>query len=324
MTDTSTKRSDRHGLILKTLLRWIDSEAGVDQVPPGDEKKVDWLRIIPFIVLHAGCLGVVWVGWSWTAVAVAILLYIIRMFAITGFYHRYFSHKTFQTDRSWQFLFAVLGNSSVQRGPIWWAAHHRHHHRYADKTGDVHSPVIHGFLWSHMGWLTTQANFRTRTEYAGDWVRFPELRWLNRFDIVVPVLLAFALYGFGNLLAQIAPSLGTSGMQMVVWGFFISSTVLFHATNTINSLSHIFGRRRYRTPDNSRNNVFLALITLGEGWHNNHHHYSVSTRQGFFWWEIDITYYLLLLLERLKIIRNLRPVPERVKHPNPMDAMAAQ
>jgi len=322
MTETSKKISDRSVPFSRTLLRWIDSDVVSDQVPTDDEKKVDWLRILPFIILHAGCLGVIWVGWSWTAVVVAILLYVIRMFAITGFYHRYFSHKTFQTDRSWQFLFAVLGNASVQRGPIWWAAHHRHHHRFADRSEDVHSPVIHGFLWSHMGWLTTRANFRTKTEYAKDWIRFPELCWLNRFDIVVPVLLALTLYGFGNLLSKVAPSLGTSGMQMVVWGFFISSTVLFHATVTINSLAHMFGRRRFNTPDASRNNVFLALITFGEGWHNNHHQYSVSTRQGFFWWEIDITYYLLLILKRLKIIRNLRPIPDGVKYANRIDSIA--
>lgn len=316
MTDNSKNSSAGTGLIRRTLLRWIDTEAGLDQIPDDDEKRIDWLRILPLIVLHVGCLGVIWAGWSWISVVVALLLYMIRMFAITGFYHRYYSHKTFQTDRTWQFLFAVLGNSSVQRGPIWWAAHHRHHHRYADRRKDVHSPVIHGFLWSHMGWLTTRANFRTKTEFAKDWMRFPELRWINRYDTVIPVLLALTLYGFGNLLAKMAPSLGTSGMQMVVWGFFISSTVLLHATVTINSLAHMFGRRRYNTPDASRNNVFLAIITFGEGWHNNHHQYSISTRQGFFWWEIDFTYYLLLVLRRLNIIRHLRPVPENVKHPN--------
>jgi len=316
MTDNSKNSCAGTGLIYRTLLRWIDTEAGLDQIPDVDEKRVDWLRILPLIVLHVGCLGVIWVGWSWISVVVALLLYMIRMFAITGFYHRYFSHRTFETDRSWQFLFAVLGNSSVQRGPIWWAAHHRHHHRNADQREDVHSPVIHGFLWSHLGWLTSRANFRTKTEFAKDWMRFPELRWINRYDTVIPVLLALALFGFGNLLANIAPSLGTSGMQMVVWGFFISSTVLLHATVTINSLAHMFGRRRYNTPDTSRNNVFLAIITFGEGWHNNHHQYSISTRQGFFWWEIDFTYYLLLLLGRLKIIRHLRPVPENVKHAN--------
>jgi stearoyl-CoA desaturase (delta-9 desaturase) len=301
---------------LASILRWFDSEAEIESISSTDQKKVDWLRIAPLIFLHAMCLGVFWVGWSWSAVCVAFLLYIVRMFAITGFYHRYFSHKAFKTNRFWQFIFGALGNASVQRGPLWWAAHHRHHHRYTDQKQDVHSPSRHGFWWSHIGWLTSRANFPTNYRYVAEWAKYPELRWLNRFDTVVPVLLALALYIFGALLERFAPQLGTSGMQMLIWGFFISTTVLLHATVTINSLDHMYGSRRYGTPDTSRNNVWLAVITLGEGWHNNHHHYAVSARQGFFWWEIDITYYMLVLLARLGIIRDLRPVPEHMIYKN--------
>jgi stearoyl-CoA desaturase (delta-9 desaturase) len=301
--------------LLLAIIRWVDSEAGADTLPREDDKRVDWLRILPFILLHGGCAGVVWVGWSWAAVATAAALYVIRMFAITGFYHRYFSHRAYRTGRFWQFIFAVLGNSAVQRGPLWWASHHRHHHRFADTDEDPHSPARHGFWWSHIGWLTSAGNFPTRMEYVKDWTRFPELVWLNRFDSLVPFLLAIALYAFGALLEAYAPRLGTSGPQMLVWGFFISSTVLFHATVTINSLDHMIGRRRYPTPDTSCNNPWLALITLGEGWHNNHHHYAVSARQGFFWWEIDVTYYLLKLMAGLGIVWGLRPVPEPVRNP---------
>jgi stearoyl-CoA desaturase (delta-9 desaturase) len=299
-----------------SILRWIDSEADIDAITATAPKDVDWLRILPLLILHVMCLGVLWVGWNWTAVAVAVVLYCVRMFAITGFYHRYFSHKSFKTSRLWQFLFAVLGNASVQRGPLWWAAHHRHHHRYTDQEQDVHSPSRHGFWWSHIGWLTSKANFPTNYKYVAEWAKYPELRWLNRFDTVVPILLALALFVFGSLLERFAPYLGTNGLQMLVWGFFISTTVLLHATLTINSLDHMFGSRRYDTPDTSRNNALLAVITLGEGWHNNHHHYAVSARQGFYWWEIDITYYALLLLARLGIVRDLRPVPEHVIHKN--------
>ena len=277
---------------------------------------MDWLRILPLLILHVMCLAVLWVGWSSTAVAVAVVLYCVRMFAITGFYHRYFSHKSFKTNRLWQFIFAVLGNASVQRGPLWWAAHHRHHHRYTDQEQDVHSPSRHGFWWSHIGWLTSKANFPTNYKYVAEWAKYPELRWLNRFDTVVPILLALLLFIFGALLKRFAPNLETNGLQMLVWGFFISTTVLLHATLTINSLDHMFGSRRYDTPDTSRNNALLAVITLGEGWHNNHHHYAVSARQGFYWWEIDITYYALSLLARLGIVRDLRPVPEHVIHKN--------
>jgi stearoyl-CoA desaturase (delta-9 desaturase) len=308
------------GHLITSVLRWFDSEAGLAKISQDDEKRVDWFRIIPFIVLHGMCLAVIWVGWSWTAIIMALLLYIIRMFAITGFYHRYFSHKAFKTPRFWQFIFGAMGNASVQRGPLWWAAHHRHHHRFADQEQDVHSPSRHGFWWSHIGWLTSRANFPTKYKYVAEWAKYPELRWLNRFDTVIPILLALALYIFGALLERFAPHLGTNGMQMLVWGFFISTTVLFHATVTINSLDHMYGRRRYDTPDTSRNNVLLALITLGEGWHNNHHHFAVSARQGFFWWEIDMTYYLLVFLSWLGIVKDLRSVPEHVLNKNRINA----
>ncbi len=299
---------------ITSILRLIDSEANIDSITETSIKRVDWLRIIPLLFLHVMCLGVLWVGWSWTAICVAALLYFVRMFAITGFYHRYFSHKAFKTNRFWQFIFAVIGNASVQRGPLWWAAHHRHHHRYTDQAQDVHSPSRHGFWWSHIGWLTSKANFPTNYKYVAEWAEYPELRWLNRFDTVVPILLALLLFIFGTLLERFLPNLGTSGLQMVVWGFFISTTVLLHATLTINSLDHMVGSRRYDTPDTSRNNALLALITLGEGWHNNHHHYAVSARQGFFWWELDITYHVLALMARLGIVSDLRPVPAHVIH----------
>jgi stearoyl-CoA desaturase (delta-9 desaturase) len=307
-------KAHKSNRLLLSILRWFDTEAGLSQLDDSPTKKVDWMRILPFAILHLGCFGVLWVGWSPTAVLVAGALYLIRMFAITGFYHRYFSHKAFKTNRFWQFIFAVLGNSAAQRGALWWAAHHRHHHRYADQQNDVHSPIQHGFWWSHIGWLTSQANFGTKNKYIREWSRFPELRWLNRFDNVVPLLLAVTLYLAGDLLARFYPQLGTSGLQLLIWGFFISSTVLFHATVSINSLDHMFGRRRYETPDTSRNNFILALVTLGEGWHNNHHRYAISARQGFFWWEIDITFYLLKLLSWAGIIWDLRPVPDRIRH----------
>jgi len=308
--------SIRSSPIVLTALRWLDTEADIESMPPGDPKKVDWIRIVPLIVMHLMCLAVIWVGWSWVAVSVALILYLVRMFAITGFYHRYFSHKAFKTNRFWQFIFAVVGNSSVQRGPLWWAAHHRHHHRFTDQEQDVHSPIRHGFWWSHIGWLTSRANFPTQYKYVKEWARFPELRWLNRFDTAVPSLLALSLFILGELLEAFAPQLETNGVQMLVWGFFISSVVLLHGTVTINSFDHMYGSRRYDTSDTSRNNALLALITLGEGWHNNHHHYAVAARQGFYWWEIDITYCLLVFMSWLGIVRDLRPVPDHILQKN--------
>ena len=295
---------------LIALVRWFDSQAATEQLATGEAaRKIDKLRTLPFVLIHLACLCVIWVGWSPIAVLVAIGLYLLRMFAITGFYHRYFSHRTFKTTRVVQFIFAVFGAAAVQRGPIWWSAHHRHHHAHSEEESDVHSPVRHGFLWSHMGWFLCQSNFATRTHLAKDWMKFPELRFLDRFDIVVPLLFALSLYILGYTLQQYAPSLATSGSQLVVWGFVISTVILYHATFTINSLCHIWGSRRYATRDESRNNPWLAMITLGEGWHNNHHHYPRSTRQGFYWWEIDPTYYLLKIMSWLGMVWDLQPIP---------------
>jgi stearoyl-CoA desaturase (delta-9 desaturase) len=159
----------------------------------------------------------------------------------------------------------------------------------------------------------TRSNYRTRLELVPDLRVYPELRFLDRFDMLVPVLLAVLVFGTGVLLERYAPALGTNGWQMLVWGFVISTVVLYHATFTVNSLAHAFGRRRYATRDDSRNNVWLALLTFGEGWHNNHHHYPGSARQGFFWWEVDLTWYFLRLLAALGLVRDLRPVPEGIR-----------
>ncbi|MDF1799624.1 MAG: acyl-CoA desaturase [Planctomycetota bacterium] len=302
------------------LVLWFDSWAGVDETEQVDPRRIDWMRVIPFLALHLACLLVFFVGWSPVAVAVAVGLYLVRMFAITAFYHRYFSHRAFRTSRVVQFLGALLGSTAVQRGPLWWAAHHRAHHRHSDTPADIHSPREQGFWWSHVGWIVARANFRTRLELVRDLARFPELRFLDRFDVLVPLLMIPALFGLGVLLERFAPGLGTSGMQMLVWGFVISTVALYHLTFTINSLAHRFGSRRYATRDDSRNNWALALITLGEGWHNNHHHHQASVRQGFYWWEVDLSYYVLRLMAALGLVWDLKPVPRQVRDCAGIDA----
>ncbi|HEU4689974.1 MAG TPA: acyl-CoA desaturase, partial [Vicinamibacterales bacterium] len=286
----------------KTLRRWIDSAAAAKE---DTGTGIDWPRVVPFLLVHAGCLGVNWTGTSVVAVSVAVALFWLRMFAITAFYHRYFSHRAFRTSRAAQFVFALLGAAAVQRGPLWWAAHHRQHHTHADRPGDLHSPTLRGFLWSHVGWFLTRENFATRDKLVPDLARYPELRWLDRWDAAVPAALALALVGTGAVLERTAPGLGTGPWQMLVWGFCVSTVVLWHATFTINSLAHRFGSRRYATRDDSRNNSWLALLTLGEGWHNNHHRYPAAARQGFYWWEIDISYLALRALAALGIVWDL-------------------
>ena len=281
-----------------------------------EKKGIDWISGFPFILLHVFCFGVIWVGWSPFALTFAAVFYLVRMFGITAFYHRYFSHRSFVANRFFSFLFAALGASAVQKGPLWWAAIHRHHHRYADTEDDVHSPKIQGFWWSHIGWIMARENKRTRTEYLKDWLKYPELVLLERISPLIPVLIAVLIFITGVLLKLYAPGLHTNGPQLLIWGFFISTVFCSHATFSINSIDHVFGSRRYNLANTSRNNALMAFFTLGEGWHNNHHHYSITAKAGFFWWEIDITYYLLVLLSFLHIVRDLRPLPPGKREEN--------
>jgi stearoyl-CoA desaturase (Delta-9 desaturase) len=268
----------------------------------------DWVRCVPYIGIHLGCFLVIWFGWSPVAVGVAVFLYLIRMFAITAFYHRYFSHRAFSAPRWLQFLFAVIGNTSMQRGPLWWSAHHRHHHAFSDTKEDIHSPVVEGrFFWSHTAWFMAGVNYPTQVKYVKDWLKFPELVFIDRFDTLIPIAMGFGLYYFGEALPA---ELGTSGWQMMTWGFFISTVVLYHGTFMINSLAHVAGTRRFPTPDHSRNNWFLALVTLGEGWHNNHHFFPGAARQGIKWWEVDITFYVLKMMETLGLVWALKEIPK--------------
>ena len=300
---------------VRVIGQWLDSDyRREDQPDPATlPEKVNWERTLPFIFLHAGCLAVFCVGVSPVAVMPAVILYGVRMFAITGFYHRYFSHRTFKTSRVMQFVFAALGNASMQRGPLWWAATHRHHHQHSDSEADIHSPAVSGFVWSHIGWLTSMRNFPTAYHSIPDLKKYPELVFLNRFDQFVPFVYGVVMLVIGWMLEMLFPSLGVTMWQFFVWTFFISTTVLLHGTLFINSLAHVWGRRRYQTDDDSRNSFLLAIITLGEGWHNNHHRYPHSARQGFRWWEIDPTYMGLKMLSWTGLIWDLRPVPQAVK-----------
>ena len=297
----------------RSVWQWLTNDPGsIASLSDAEKEKLDWFRVGPFVGLHLSCLLVFAVGTSPVAVLVAVCLYLVRMFFITAFFHRYFSHRAFRTSRWLQFAMAVLGCTAGQRGPLWWSGHHREHHMTSDRPEDPHSPAHRGMLYSHTLWFLTRGSFPISEHRVRDWLRYPELRLLERMDWIPFVVLGIGCYAFGSALGRHAPDLGTSGPQVFVWGFLISSVVLYHATYTINSLAHRFGRRRYDTPDSSRNNVWLALLTLGEGWHNNHHYYPSSARQGFRTMEIDISYWGLRLLKTLGLISHLRPVPEKV------------
>jgi stearoyl-CoA desaturase (delta-9 desaturase) len=276
------------------------------------EPRFNLLNALGYFGVHvSSAIAVLYVEPRPEAIALAISLYFLRMFGITGGYHRYFSHRSFKTGRLFQFVLALLGTTAAQKGPLWWASEHRHHHLHSDTPADRHSPRQHGFLWAHMGWFLSTQHQTTNWRGIPDFARFAELRWLNRFHVVPPVMLAGLTYlGFG--------------LPGLAWGFGVSTVCCWHATYLINSLAHIIGSRRYSTDDDSRNSLLLALLTLGEGWHNNHHRYPTSARQGFFPWEIDVTYYVLLGLSALGLVWDLRPVPEAAYRVNSAAAENAQ
>ncbi len=274
-----------------------------------DPESIAWLRITPFIALHLACLAPIWVGASGIALAVALASYGVRIFAISAFYHRYFAHRAFRTNRVVQFVFAFLGAAATQRGPLWWAAQHRLHHAHTDSDADPHSSP-RGFWWSHMFWFLCRSNFRTPLYRVRDLASFPELVWLNRFDLAAPVFYAAAMFALGEAMRPLFPD--TNGWQMLVWGYVIPTVVLMHATFLVNSLAHRIGRRRFATADSSRNNTWLALLTFGEGWHNNHHRHAASARLGFYWWQLDLGWLGLKLLALFGLVRDLKTPPEAV------------
>ena len=309
-----------HNPAIKKIINWFDSYANAENTDThtnhastkSDLESLNWLRIVPFIGLHLACFTVIWVGWSPVALVVAISFYVIRMVGITAFYHRYFAHKAFKAGRVTQFVFALIGSAATQRGPLWWASHHRPHHHHSDTEHDIHSPKK-GFVWSHMAWFLSDKHFKTRLDLIPDFARFKELIFLDRFDALVPFLCLALMYCLGALLNAVFPDLGTSGLQMLIWGYVISTVALLHATLSINSLAHKIGSRRFETSDTSRNNFILALITFGEGWHNNHHQFPHSARQGIRWWEIDTSFYLIKLMEKLGLVWNVKPGPNQIQ-----------
>jgi stearoyl-CoA desaturase (delta-9 desaturase) len=258
---------------------------------------VNWRTSTAFIIVHLLPLLAIFTGVTWKAVILCAVLFYVRMFALTGGYHRYFSHKSYRLARVPQFILAFIGTTAAQKGPLWWAGHHRAHHKFTDREGDPHSPRD-GVFWSHVGWILCDKYNKTDTEAMKDFARYPELRFLDKHDWIGPWALGVASY----LIA------GWSGL---VIGFFLSTVLLWHGTFVVNSWTHIFGRRRYATTDTSKNSWLVALFTGGEGWHNNHHHYPASAKQGFFWWEYDLTYYHLKLLSWLGIVKGLRTPPPR-------------
>ena len=262
----------------------LDRDSATDIVYPST---------IPFIIVHLTCFAAIWTGVTVEAVAIGVGLYWLRIFAIGAGYHRYFSHRAYETSRAFQFVLAALAQSTLQKSVLWWAANHRDHHLHSDTELDVHSPRHTGFIYSHVGWIFSRGQETMNVNRIADFAKYPELMWLHRYEQLPAFVLAVLC-------------LAVAGWPGLIVGFFWSTVAVYHGTFSINSLAHLVGKRRYITGDDSRNNWLLAIITMGEGWHNNHHAYQSSARQGFRWWEYDPTFYLLTLLQRLGLVWNLK------------------
>ena len=263
------------------------------------DERVDWKGSAPFIAVQFIPLLAVFTGVTTKAVVFGVVAYVVRMLAITAGYHRYFAHRSYRLPRAPQAVLAFIGTTAAQKGPLWWASNHRDHHKYADTPRDPHSPQK-GFWWAHIGWILSGKYGKTNYDDIADFAKYPELRWLDRHDWVGPWALGVLAFLVG----------GWSGL---VVGFFGSTLLLWHMTFMVNSVAHVWGKRRYGTGDTSRNSVTVALLTMGEGWHNNHHHYPACVRQGFFWWELDITYLVLRAGRTVGLVKDMREPPASAK-----------
>jgi stearoyl-CoA desaturase (delta-9 desaturase) len=277
------------------------------------DEKIDFVTSLPFLFVHiTAAVGVFLVGFKWWYPVLALATYYVRLFFVTAGYHRYFSHRAYKTSRWFQFILALGASATAQKGVLWWAAHHRDHHKLSDQPGDIHSPRQKGLWWSHVGWIICPKYDATKFERIKDFAQYPELRWLNKYHIIPVVAAAVAMFLIG-------------GWPVLVWGFFVGTVLGWHGTFTINSLSHVFGNVRYASSDDSKNNWLLAILTCGEGWHNNHHYYQSTANQGFYWWEVDFSYYALKLLSWGGVVWDLRTPPKHIRdaHLQPAKASAA-
>lgn len=281
------------------------------------ENKLAFTYFSVIVLFHFACLLAFYTGFNWTAFAVAFFSYVLRAMGITMGFHRYFAHRSFKTNRFFQFLIGLIGSLACQGGVLWWSSHHRGHHKHSDQEEDLHSPVQHGFFHSHLGWMWHKSCFKPAKYKLNDFSKFPEIKFLNKYYGPLMIVHALGLYGLGELLLHFLPNLGTNGLQMMVWGFFISTVWLWHVTFSVNSVCHVWGNKRFKSNDESRNNWLIGLLAMGEGWHNNHHTYGWSARNGFKWYEYDVTYYTLKVLEFFGIVEGLKvPTKNQMTDPN--------
>jgi len=260
------------------------------------------VQITLFWLIQASALLVFAVPFRWAFIALWAASHFLRAVGLTLAYHRYYAHRAFKMHRVTRFIWTFIGAAAMQKGPIWWAGHHVNHHKFADRDGDPHSPMVSGVYYAHLGWFLNDTKFDrvdATNPVLRDFGSIPEIAFLDRHFWLPPTVLAIALYLAG-------------GLPWVVWGFCVPTMTLAHATFAINSVNHMFGSRRFETVDESRNNPLTAFFAAGEGWHNNHHRYQRAARNGFYWWEFDITWYAIRAMQALGLAWDVQPVPARL------------
>jgi fatty-acid desaturase len=260
------------------------------------QEKMNWLTISVLTLLHIGAIAALFC-FSWRNLAVALFVYWIAVgFGISLGYHRLHTHRGFKTSLLFEYFLAVCGALSFEGGPIFWVATHRIHHQKSDRDGDPHSPRD-GAWWAHVGWIlvgeSKHSNTRLMSKYAPDLARHRFYVWLNNYHWLPTVALAALLYAIG-------------GLPLFLWAICLRIVVGLHATWLVNSATHMWGSRRFATRDDSRNNWWVALITFGEGWHNNHHAHPVSARHGLAWYEFDLSWITLKLLRVIGLVNSIQ------------------
>ena len=267
-----------------------------DLVALSDRQRVNWLVTIILALVHTGAVAALFL-FNWRAFASAVLLvWIATGFGISLGYHRLHTHRSYKVPRLLEYFFAVCGTVTLEGGPIFWVAVHRIHHQKSDQPGDPHSPR-EGAWWSHMGWIlfgeAKHNNTRLMAKYAPDLAKDRFYVWLNDYHWIPPVIVGLMLLVVG-------------GLPMFLWGGCLRTVVGLHATWAVNSVTHLWGSRRFATRDDSRNNWWVALFTFGEGWHNNHHAHPSSARHGLAWYELDISWITIKFLKHLGVARSVR------------------
>jgi stearoyl-CoA desaturase (delta-9 desaturase) len=262
----------------------------------------NFFQIAVFWSVQVSALLVFFVPFHPALVGLWATSHFVRAVGLTLLFHRYLAHRAFKLNRVARFVWAFIGTAAMQKGPLWWAGHHVNHHKFADRDGDPHSPMVSGFYYAHIGWFlndTRHDRVEVTNPVMRDFSPVPELALLERCFWAPPAILAAVMYLLG-------------GMPWFVWGFCLPTMTLAHSTFAINTVNHMFGSRRFETVDESRNNPVTAFFAVGEGWHNNHHRFQRAARNGFYWWEFDITWYTIKAMEAVGLAWDLQAVPARI------------